>query len=370
MTRCFDSCSRALAQVAELSIAAMARRYNRPYSMTLAIRADANAHIGAGHVMRSIALGEAWQRAGGEAVLFTVAPTPLTSIAAERRGISVRSYGSNDAALDALVAWAPAHAGAWVALDSYDIGRDAHRSVRAAGARLLVIDDCATPPDVDCDILLNQNIGVDLRRYRLAAATRCCFGPEYALIRDEFRRERLAPRFEQLASRLVVTFGGADVHDQARRVARVLTNARPPVDATIVAGQAHASLDSERVNGDRIHVRWQPPTEQMASVLAGADMAVCAAGSTCWELAHLGVPALTLVVADNQLRVATGLHDAGVIRNLGWFDAVSDADLASAIDALRRDDGRAEMSRRGRALVDGRGADRVVEAMRLAAVEA
>jgi UDP-2,4-diacetamido-2,4,6-trideoxy-beta-L-altropyranose hydrolase len=109
----------------------------------------------------------------------------------------------------------------------------------------------------------------------------------------------------------------------------------------------------------------------MAALLASADLAVCAGGSTCWELGHLGVPALTLVVADNQQRVAAALHDAGVVRNLGWFDRVSDESLASAIDDLRRDRGaRQEMSRRGRTLVDGRGAGRVVETMRLAAVGA
>jgi spore coat polysaccharide biosynthesis predicted glycosyltransferase SpsG len=108
----------------------------------------------------------------------------------------------------------------------------------------------------------------------------------------------------------------------------------------------------------------------MAALLAGADLVICAAGSTCWEAAHLGIPALTLVVADNQMRVAAGLSEAGVVRNAGWFHAVSDAALAAAIASLVRDGAaRAEMSGRGRALVDGRGADRVVRAMRLALVE-
>jgi spore coat polysaccharide biosynthesis predicted glycosyltransferase SpsG len=82
----------------------------------------------------------------------------------------------------------------------------------------------------------------------------------------------------------------------------------------------------------------------------------------------LGVPALALVVADNQIGLAAGLHEAGTIRNVGWFDAISDGDLASEIERFRTDPARREMSRRGRELVDGRGADRVVETM-LAAVE-
>src|SRR5262245_12246315 len=213
------------------------------FSMMLAIRADANARIGAGHVMRCMALAEAWRRGGGETVLFAVDVPPFVAAAAERRGVSIRSHASADAARDALSDWARANAGAWVVLDSYDESADAYRQLRAAGARLLAIDDVAAHPDVDCDILLNPNIGADTLGYRVGASTQCCFGPRYALIRDEFRRpaER---RFDRPASRMVVTFGGADVHDQAGRVARLLANAAPPLDVTIVSGQAHG--DAQR----------------------------------------------------------------------------------------------------------------------------
>lgn len=341
----------------------------RPRATTMAIRADANGAIGAGHVMRCIALADAWRRAGGDALLFTTSPPPLVRAVVERRDLGVQSYASIDEATAALVIWVRSNADAWVVLDSYDIGRAAQRALRAAGARLLVIDDYAGTADVECDILLNQNLGADRLAYRLDAATRCCFGPKFALLRGEFLQQQPAYRFEPLASRVVVTFGGADVHNQAARVARILAAARPPLEATIVAGNAHPVPE---VQGDAagIRIRWQPATEQMVGVLADAEMAICAAGSTCWELAYLGVPALTLVVAGNQTPIASGLHEAGVVRNAGWFDAVSDNELGLAIDALRRDEARVEMSRRGRALVDGFGADRVVEAMRLAAVEA
>ena len=40
---------------------------------TLLIRADANTHIGTGHVMRCLALAQAWQDNGGT-VTFLMAP--------------------------------------------------------------------------------------------------------------------------------------------------------------------------------------------------------------------------------------------------------------------------------------------------------
>src|SRR5262249_17918730 len=327
----------------------------------LAIRADANARIGAGHVMRCMALADAWRRAAGETILFTVDPPPLVAAAADRRGVSIRSRPAPEAAWDALLDWARANAGAWVALDSYDAGIDAHRSLRAAGVRLLVIDDAVAHPELDCDILLNPNIGAEALVYHAGAATHRCLGPRYALIRDEFRRQPPPRRFDAVASRLIVTFGGADVHDQASRAARILAHAAPPADATVGAGQAHGGMGAGIAAAEGVHIRWRGATDDIASLLASADLAICAAGSTCWELAHLGVPALTLIVADNQVNVAAGLQEAGAARSAGWFDAVSDDALASAIEALRRDGpAREAMSRRGRALVDGLGADRVV----------
>jgi UDP-2,4-diacetamido-2,4,6-trideoxy-beta-L-altropyranose hydrolase len=331
----------------------------------LAMRADANAAIGAGHVMRCIALGEAMRRTGGDVVLFTASPLPLVRTSSERRGVTVRPYESPPDAWAALLGWVRENPDAWVVFDSYDLGFDAQHAIRETGARLLVVDDCAAGARFDCDVLLNQSIGAEGLGYRVGPDTRCCFGPAYALLRSEFTRQTPAHRFDTVASRIVVTFGGADAHNQAARIAGILAAAPPPIDATIIGGQAHGA-EAGIATADGVRIEWLRATDDMAALLAGADLAICAAGGTCWELAHLGVPALTLVVAANQARVAAGLHDAGIVRNAGWFDAVSDADLASAIDALRRDNARAEMSRRGRALVDGLGADRVVDAMRLA----
>ena len=98
--------------------------------------------------------------------------------------------------------------------------------------------------------------------------------------------------------------------------------------------------------------------------MAWADLAISAAGSTCWELACIGVPAIVIAVADNQRDIARGVDEAGTARNLGWWESVGAADIAAAVDGLVHDAAaRRAMRRRGRALVDGRGAERVVAAV-------
>jgi RimJ/RimL family protein N-acetyltransferase len=103
----------------------------------------------------------------------------------------------------------------------------------------------------------------------------------------------------------------------------------------------------------------------MARHMAWADLAICAGGSTCLELACLGVPALLVVIAENQLAPAAALERRGIARIVARHVRFNTHAAARAIAELCRDAAaRAEMSRRGRELVDGHGAQRVVRALR------
>jgi spore coat polysaccharide biosynthesis predicted glycosyltransferase SpsG len=101
--------------------------------------------------------------------------------------------------------------------------------------------------------------------------------------------------------------------------------------------------------------------DNMAEIMAWADLAVAAGGSTCWELAYMGLPMALVVLADNQRAIAVGLDREGAAINLGWHGSLNTEHTTTMLAALLRDAGRRHaMSRRGRDLVDGRGASRVV----------
>jgi spore coat polysaccharide biosynthesis predicted glycosyltransferase SpsG len=102
----------------------------------------------------------------------------------------------------------------------------------------------------------------------------------------------------------------------------------------------------------------------MPELLAWADLAITAGGSTSWEMAFMGLPALMLVLSKDQESIADSLEQRGVVRNLGWADRVSPEQLATAIHSLRNNAGlREKMSAAGGHLVDGRGSQRVAHAL-------
>jgi RimJ/RimL family protein N-acetyltransferase len=139
------------------------------------------------------------------------------------------------------------------------------------------------------------------------------------------------------------------------------------MEGKILVGAANPRLESLRAAIERSGADFELLTnvEDMPGLMAWADVAVAAAGITCWEMAVMGLPAAVLVVAENQLRIAEPLAEAGAVVNLGWHDRLTPEGIAAEVASLCRDQGRRRaQSKAGRRLVDGLGAERVVAVMR------
>ncbi len=105
--------------------------------------------------------------------------------------------------------------------------------------------------------------------------------------------------------------------------------------------------------------------QNMPEVMAWADLAIAAGGSTNWELAFLGLPSMIITVAENQSAIAQQLGKMGITVSLGWYHHLTINQLNATIAKLLSDQKqRQQMSEKGRQLVDGFGSQRVIEMMR------
>ena len=99
----------------------------------------------------------------------------------------------------------------------------------------------------------------------------------------------------------------------------------------------------------------------MPELMAWADLAISGGGSTVMEMLFMGLPALVIILAENQRAVAEALADAGAAVNLGWYHDLSTTKIARKMtELMKATDVRSEMSQRGRNLVDGKGVERVL----------
>ena len=337
----------------------------------LLVRADANPVMGSGHVMRCLALAQAWGGRGGPVWFLSRCNNATLQQRIQAAGAEFLSLSADASAhLDmqsTLTLLAELKAD-YVVLDGYDFDSEYQRAVRAGGCRLLVIDDTVRLTHYDADILLNQNLGAAALKYDCNSDAVVLLGPEYALLRREFIfwRSRLHT-VPETARKILVTLGGSDPDNVTLNVIQALRGLEiTRLQIRVVAGPANPHIEELRDAAAAFPggLELLSAVSDMAPLMAWADLAITAAGSTCWELACLGLPAVSLVIAENQRGIAEELGTAGVVFNLGWHAEVSSERLATAVDGLLFSSfRRLRMSQKGRALVDGKGAERVVSAL-------
>jgi UDP-2,4-diacetamido-2,4,6-trideoxy-beta-L-altropyranose hydrolase len=334
------------------------------------LRADASASVGTGHVVRSRTLAEGLLGRGWRATLVTrdlpegIADA-LTETAIEL--VRLPADGSSESE-PADIAARFGDDAALVVCDHYDLDADWFEGIRrrVPTATLMAIDDLADRR-LPVDLLLNQNLGASAAAYTglVPAGARVLVGPMYALLRPEFARLRARRRARDgRVERILVFMSGADVRDvTARAVVGLGRLGESPGSVDVVVGAAYPHLPSlsqivDRTRGTRLHVN----TGAMAELMDAADLAVGAASSASWERCALGLPAVLVTLADNQVAAERLLVEAGAAQAIGWHTTVTATDIERAVRTLAEDPARvAAMSAAAAAVTDGGGTDRVVE---------
>jgi len=186
-------------------------------------------------------------------------------------------------------------------------------------------------------------------------------GPEYLILRDEFRRRSLNrlsdrdiafARNQSVAPKIGITGGGSDPKNVTGKTVVALQNDN--VEVRIITGPAYnhkLPLCVDIINN--------PPN--MATTLAWADMAVVSYGMTAFECLALGIPTVALSISPDHKASAdlVQAQSGGALVSLGEVNDVTPEQIRLAVYAqLAR---QATLSRQARAFVDGRGAGRVAE---------
>jgi UDP-2,4-diacetamido-2,4,6-trideoxy-beta-L-altropyranose hydrolase len=342
----------------------------------LLLRADADAAQGAGHVMRCLALAETWRCRGGQVTLLSSHLNPALRQRIETLGIDLAEISMphpDSTDLRATLTVLENVSGKsselpWLVLDGYHFDTVYQSLVRSAGCRLVVIDDAVHLLRYDTDIILNHAANARHRAYICSQDTILLLGTQFALLRPEFQRwqglERDCP---EVARKIMVILGGSDPDNTTLKVIRALEQiAAPNLEIRIVVGPLNPHVEElQRATASissRVHL--ESNVEDAALLMAWADLAVAGGGTTSWELAFMKVPALLFTLAENQSDVAETIDDFGAARALGFPQNVSCEHLADTLSSLIHDRiTRQRMIENGRALVDGKGVERVLRVM-------
>jgi UDP-2,4-diacetamido-2,4,6-trideoxy-beta-L-altropyranose hydrolase len=226
----------------------------------------------------------------------------------------------------------------WVVVDGYQFGSDYMEKLQQAGLRVLFIDDYGHADRHPADLVLNQNPHASESLYpNRGPSTGLLLGPRYALLRREFLAAPRESEQPAVARKILITLGGSDPENVTAKAIRALAQLDiPDLEAVVVVGPAnphHAAL-RKLAGGQPYAARVERDPANLPELFAWADIAVSAAGSTCWELAYMGLPAIAVVCAENQMAVAESLHQAGSVESLGDHSMLSSRDIAAAVKCL------------------------------------
>lgn len=337
-------------------------------------RCDASASIGGGHLRRCLTLAGAltaqgWQVAfavRGETLSATPTELPdllgwivLNGSGRDEPGQIAEALGRQD--VDLLV------------VDHYSLDQVFERSCRGFAHRIAVIDDLADRSH-DADLLLDQTFGRGERDYLGLVPEGCAVlcGSRYALLRPAFAGIRASAFARRRAGgsvrRILIGMGAADADDltsvAVAAVARASERLGQPLALDVVLGSSAPHLDAVRrllAGLPAWSIRVDVSGNCLAKLMASADLAIGAAGTTSWERCCLGLPSVVVVAADNQAKIATELAAAGACEVVG---AAAPDDIAAVTETVCRDDGaRLAMAEAAAAVCDGAGTARVVDAI-------
>lgn len=359
--------------------------------MKICFRVDASVLTGSGHVMRCLTLAEELRQAGFDVRFITRTHEGNLNSLIHKKGFKLYELSTpsqaikNDAARREYARWLGTSQEAdaaetvailkeiqpdWLIVDHYAIDETWEQVVRPYVKRIMVIDDLADRKH-DCDLLLDQNyVRGERQRYADLVSPACTVlaGPHYALLRKDFAeaRKNLKNR-DGSVHRVFVFFGGVDPDNMTGKALEALSApefSHVHVDIVIGAANPHRETISQGVK-QRSLTTLHVQVENIAELMAQADLALCAGGTTTWERFCLGLPSLVVTIADNQVPFTRDLHEDGLLRWVGMSPDVDVPKLCEGISmALQDTDRNRQETEMGMKLVDGNGAKKVANMLR------
>jgi len=332
--------------------------------INIAFRVDGGYEIGMGHIMRSLALAQAFPQDIN--ISFIIKEEESVIKLLEEYSFEIITIESNltykeeinkvqelikNKQIDILIT------------DSYQIRQDYLIEMKRIVDKLVTIHDFA-PFAFPSDIVINGNVYAPKLDYKSTHGNmQFLLGTDYTLMREEFQDLPKREVNEEVEN-ILVTVGGSDLLNLTPKIIKALDELDEEPHIDIVIGSAFKNIDEiiTEVRNSNLEINLHFNVRKMSKLMLKGDLAISSGGSTLYELAVTGTPAITLLQADNQILVAEAMEEAGVIINLGFGNEASIELLRNNIYKLFNNfKFRRQLIRKGQTIVNGQGVIRCVE---------
>lgn len=379
------------------------------------IRADGNARIGAGHLMRCMAVAEELAQMQGRQDIRFVCADAQSAELAESYGFQSHVLGTDYRDMESeLPLWEKLTSGQAaqnvLLVDSYYVTDGYLAALKKFGYTVLMDDYGTHCYPVDC--VINYNAPADLAEYQKlyqGQDARLFVGSDYVPLRRQFtiagqskgvptgrslgdgQRDRIqraeyfhaavhSPEVEYKASAdgkgvfglqaeartVLITTGGGDVDNIGGKILEEICT--DDMVFHLVTGQFNPhfqELAQMEKSHHNIHIHHN--VSDMAGLMGGCDIAVTAGGFTIYELAAVGVPFLCFSYAENQELLTEYIGREKIAGFAGAWHKEPAATLGKINELFKELASNGELCRRyserEREMIDGQGAKRLARVL-------
>jgi spore coat polysaccharide biosynthesis predicted glycosyltransferase SpsG len=314
------------------------------------IRCDGSTEIGFGHVVRCLALADELSNEHGFQVEFAMPMGPMCVEQVQDKGylvhlLEVEPLGiiNEGQWLESLVCDTDTQA---LVLDvRSDLSIEAIERIRLGGVLIITIDDAS-----------NRRIAADLAFYppvpQVERLDWCGFtgerfvGWDWVLVRPEFARcrrklDRLvvegnAEPQNPVPASVLLTMGGSDPAGLTLKALQALDQIEQELSVLVVLGRGYMQQLKleEWLKQARRSYHLHFDVQDMAALMANADLAITSFGVTAYELAAMGVPSIYYCLSEDHCASASAFVEAGIAINLGQHTQVSERNAIEAIESM------------------------------------
>ncbi len=264
-------------------------------------------------------------------------------------------------------------------VDEAQVAQDYFTEVGSTNVLLGAVDQAAMIR-FPTTLVINPLLGPGRDSYEHDPNTQLLLGSRYAMVRPEIRRQRptrsqeppplAVPINGTITSqyRILLALGEDDPNLMTMELSKLLVNAPRIGKVDIVVRREHAQLEEIRemveANKEMMTLALEPA--EIANRINRCHFALTSGSGWSLELACVGVPQLLILQNEAHWPNAQRLEDEGAATVLGWHENVSAQTIRQGVQNLITDAlERKSMARCGRKLIDGRGPDRLVNAMEI-----
>jgi len=188
---------------------------------------------------------------------------------------------------------------------------------------------------------------------------------KYIPLSSVFQQKHSMPKIiKENVETILVMQGGSDTYGFTPKIMKALCGIPADINIRVILGpnfSHYRELDKVLDNAGRGFDIIKEEND-LSDLMLEADLAISAAGNTLFELACLGIPAIVVCGECFEVETAARLVGEGFGINLGFGEPLDENIIYSAVRRLMLDVNlRSQASKKGRELVDGSGAQRIVE---------